>query len=476
LFDEIKGFFIPRLSEVFVKSYRKKESEAAFQVNKAFRFSEDMDDLDKNTCFSALYGEISLDVISLKLLVQNPFVNGRDLVLKSELAEYLNKDRHAFLKKLPSDFFDLRNQYGRAAYRMVYALYQRRQENHINLDMQTLEILKAGVDISFYGASANNLRWLKDKSKELEHIIKVKNKGLWGKFGEPLMYGCLIYIVVFAVIFFVMNSMGDDKQSSRNNSNVGGLVMDSVIDDEYWSKCMLGCFETVNNNKNYRRELLFDENGKGLASWEFKGDNSCRVSSIFSWNVMKLGNNQNSRLLLTYKLNADSCLLENDEIAFSSTEELPIAINWFQHPEGFKFGKTEFILKQIDTSYLTQYPRASENLRLKIKRMDYLQNLQDKILPSDYINEKLYSVVAERDYSILYLNRKSSMSRSKIATIKDIEKKPYLSFFEYGTEMPQGAVYLDFKNIRYENRVGEIVFGDARVFKTANRKVVLLEE
>ena len=94
LFGDVKDLFIPRLSETLVKSYRKKASEAALQANKMFRFSEDMNDWDRNACFSALYGEISLDVIGLKSMVQNPFIRGKDTVLKS----YCNVKRRAQFK------------------------------------------------------------------------------------------------------------------------------------------------------------------------------------------------------------------------------------------------------------------------------------------------------------------------------------------------------------------------------------------
>lgn len=476
LFEEVKDLFISSLSEALVKSYRKKNSEAATQVGKVFRFSDNLEEQDKNACFSALYGELSLDVISLKQMSQDPFVGGKKLAIKPELVEYLNKDRLAFLKKLPSEFFDLINQYGQAAYRIVYALYQQRQTNHIGLDMQTLEILEAGVNISFFGASANNLRWLKQKSKELKNIIWTKRRGWWGKYGEPLVGGCLIWVVIFTLIFIALSIKHSGKKTA-SSSNIGGIVMDSVIDDDYWSKAMLGLFETKGNN-GIRRELLFDENGQGQALWKIRDEVlprglRCRIIRSFEWKIIKKQNNENSELSLKYDTLSEAC---NSlyELYGLKEEQFPLAVNWFQHPEGFRFGKTEFTLKRIDTIYLSQYPDASENLRLKIKRKEYLHGLQNKILASDYINKKLYSVVSVRDYSILSLHRKSGMGRSKIAEIKDIDAEPYLEFFEYGSEMPQGSVYLDFKNIRYKNRRGEIVVGDARVFKTTNRKVVLL--
>jgi hypothetical protein len=355
LLSEVKNWFIPRLSKTFVSSYRKKNSEAATQVNKVFRFSEDMDELDRSACFSALYGELSLDVIALRLMTQSPFTGGRGLALKPELAEYLNKDRQAYLKRLPSEFSDLRDRYGRAAYQMVYALYQRRKTNYIGLDMQTLEILEAGVNISFFGASANNLRWLKDKSKELEHIIKLKGKGLWGKFGEPLLYGCLIYIVVFSIIFFIAYGSGGSDSTKAYKRDTGGIIMDSVIDDDYWSKCMLGWFES--EKEGVKRELLFDEKGEGRALWEISGDNSgnkgCRIIRPFKWRVIKKGHNYNSELLLTYEPTADSCLLKNSKVDIFNKEQFPLALNWFQHPEGFKFGKEAFTLKQVNTKYIS---------------------------------------------------------------------------------------------------------------------------
>ena len=479
LLEEVKDWFTPQMSKTLVSSYRKKDSEAASQVSKVFRFSADMNDLDRNACFSALYGELSLDVISLKLIAQNPFAEGRELVLKSELAEYLNKDRHAYLKRLPSEFSDLRDRYGRAAYQMVYALYQQRQDNYINLDLQTLEILEAGVNISFFGASANNLRWLKDKSKELEHIIKVKRKGLWGKYGEPLMHGCLIYIVLFPIIAFIMYGLGDDVKETRNTPTTAGLVMDSVIDYNYWSKCMTGWFEAT-ESEFVQRELLFDENGRGQAYWEFKEDNSgngsCSITRIFKWQIIKKGDNENSELRLIYEPTSDSCLLKNSKIGTQNKEQFPLAINWFQYPEGFKFGKVEFTLKQVDTSYLSQYSDASANLRLKVKGMEYLKKLQRKVLFSDYINEKLYSIVSLKEYSFLYLNSTRGMGLGKFAEIRDIEEEPYLVFLEYLTEMPPAAVYFDLNDVRYKNKRGEIVVGNVRLFKTTNRRVVVLEE
>jgi len=480
LFFEVKDWFIPRVSKTLVNAYRKKDTKAVAQVNKVFRFSEDMNELDRATCFSALFGEMSVDLISLKLKSQNPFVRSRDLVLNPDLAEYLNKDRLAFLKKLPADFSDIRDQYGQAAYRIVYALYQQRTTNYIGLDMKTLEILEAGVNISCFGASANNLRWLKTKSKDLEHIIKLKGKGLWGKYGEPLMYGCLIYIVLFTILFFAMRGSGSgSSKKSRNNSNVGGLVMDSVIDDAYWSKCMLGVFETK-QGESLRRELVFDEKGKGQAIWDFTNGNvlngtiPCRTVRPFNWKIIQIGNNEPSELRLTYDKATEICNLHNE--IDTKQNQLPLTNNWLQHPEGFKFGKTEFILKQIDTSYLSNYQSLSDKLRLKIKRMDYLQKLQTKLKFSKPKYEKYYSLVSQRDYSTLYLFRKSGMGNSKVAEIKEIDSEPYLEFFEHSSEMPKEELYVDFKNIRYENRIGEIVVGDARVYKTSNRKIVLLEQ
>ncbi|MGK0366404.1 MAG: hypothetical protein ACI85O_003477 [Saprospiraceae bacterium] len=108
--------------------------------------------------------------------------------------------------------------------------------------------------------------------------------------------------------------------------------------------------------------------------------------------------------------------------------------------------------------------------------MEYLQVLQSKVVFSTDVSKRLYSIISDRDYSILYLNTRSGMSRGKIAEIKDIEEEPYLEFFEHNASIPKEAIYFDLKNIRYENREGKIVIGDARIYKTSNRHIGLLEE